>query len=222
MSSSAVAARRRGIGGRLAIVVTGPSGAGKNSVIKRVLDELPRLVYSVSHTTRPRREGEADGVDYVYVSRDEFERLIRDGKFVEHMTYLGDHYGTSRAQIEKVFAHGDDLILNLDVEGAKSLRRTGLDDHTVVYVFLAPPTLEHLARRLRARGSESDAEISERLRVAEHEMGAIGIFDYLVINDDFDDAVAELRSVIVAERSRICSPGPQGSTSVPSRKDGST
>jgi guanylate kinase len=203
MSSNAVADRRVGVGSGLVIVVTGPSGAGKNSVIKRVLSELPGLAYSVSHTTRPRRERESAGVDYVYVSREEFERLIRVGEFVEHMTYLGDRYGTSRTQIEEAFAKRVDVVLNIDVQGAKSLRRIGLGERTVVYVFLSPSTLEYLAERLRARASESEAEIAERLRVAEREMDALAVFDYLVINDDFDDAVAELRSIIVAERSRV-------------------
>jgi len=194
---------RKGIGSGLAIAVTGPSGAGKNSVIDRVMEELPGLSFSVSYTTRPPREGEIDGVDYIYVSHEEFSRMIEEGEFIEHMTYLGDMYGTSRSQIEGIFTEGKDVILNIDVEGAKSLHETGLGDHTIVYVFLTPSSLNRLAERLRRRGTEDEREIEERLRVAESELKELHAFDYLVINDDFETAVAELRSIITAERLRI-------------------
>ena len=203
MSNSGIVARRKGIGSGLAFVVTGPSGAGKNSVIDRVMEELPGLSFSVSYTTRPPREGEIDGVDYIYVSHEEFSRMIEEGEFIEHMTYLGDMYGTSRSQIEGIFAEGKDVILNIDVEGAKSLHETGLGNHTIVYVFLTPSSLDRLAERLRRRGTEDEREIEERLRVAESELKELHAFDYLVINDDFETAVAELRSIITAERLRI-------------------
>ena len=203
MSSRKIEASRKGIGSGLAFVVTGPSGAGKNSVIDRVMKELPGLAFSVSYTTRPPRPGEIDGVDYIYVSRAEFLRLIEKGDFIEHMTYLDDMYGTSRSQIEGIFAAGKDVILNIYVEGAKSLHKTGLGKHTIVYVFLTPSSLDRLAERLRRRGSENEEEIKERLCVAESELKALSTFDYLVINDDFDTAVAELSAIITAERLRI-------------------
>ena len=203
MSNSGIVARRKGIGSGLAFVVTGPSGAGKNSVIDRVMEELPGLAFSVSYTTRPPREGEVDGVDYIYVSREEFNRLVARGEFVEHMTYLGDMYGTSRSQIEDIFRQGKDVVLNIDVAGARALREIGLDRYTIVYVFLTPSSLERLAERLRLRGSETEEQIAERLRVAESELRAIPAFDYLVINDDYETAVAELSAIIVAERLRI-------------------
>ena len=201
--SSDVTARRKGIGHGLAFVVSGPSGAGKNSVISRAMEGIPGLMYSVSYTTRPRRAHETDGVDYRFVSREEFTRRIESGDFVEHVTYLGDFYGTSRSQIDDAIARGVDVILNIDVEGAKLVRRSGLGEHAVVYVFLVPSSLERLEERLRARGTESDAEIAARLEVAAREMEAIDVFDYLVINDDLETGVAELRAIVASERLRI-------------------
>lgn len=201
--SKSIADRRRGIGGGLAVVVCGPSGAGKNSVIERVMKILPGLSFSVSYTTRPQRSGEVDGADYHYVSPQEFDRLVASGELVEHVNYLGDQYGTSRAQIEEVFARGEDVILNIDVEGAKTLQQGGLLSAAVVYVFLAPSSLDLLEERLRARATESDKQISARLEVAREEMEALSCFDYLVLNNDIEAAVDELRSIIVAERSRL-------------------
>lgn len=185
------------------MVVCGPSGAGKNSVIERVMKILPGLSFSVSYTTRPQRSGEVDGADYHYVSPQEFDRLVASGELVEHVTYLGDQYGTSRTQIEEVFARGEDVILNIDVEGAKTLQQGGLLSCAVVYVFLAPSSLDLLEERLRARATESDKQISARLEVAREEMEALSCFDYLVLNNDIEAAVDELRSIIVAERSRV-------------------
>lgn len=201
--SSDVTACRKGIGHGLAFVVSGPSGAGKTSVINRAMEGIPGLTYSVSYTTRPRRANETDGVDYRFVSREEFARRIESGDFVEHVTYLGDYYGTSRSQIDEAVTGGFDVILNIDVAGAKLVRRSGLGGHAVVYVFLVPSSLERLEERLRARGTESNAQIAARLEVAAREMEAIDAFDYLVVNDDLETAVAELRTVVAAERLRI-------------------
>jgi guanylate kinase len=201
--SSDITARRKGIGHGLAFVVSGPSGAGKNSVINRAMETISDLRYSVSYTTRPRREHEVDGVDYLFVRREEFTRRVANGDFVEHVTYLGDLYGTSRSQIDGVVAQGLDVILNIDVEGAKLVRRTGLGDHTVAFVFLVPSSLARLEERLRTRGTESDEQIAERLEVATREMEAISVFDYLEINNDLETAVAELQAIITAERLRI-------------------
>jgi guanylate kinase len=204
MSNKALDSWRRGRGSGLAFIVSGPSGAGKNSVIERVMADLPGLSYSVSYTTRPRREDEVDGVDYHYVSSQEFERLIANGELIEHVTYLGDQYGTGRAQIREVFERGEDVVLNIDVEGAKTLREKDLiDTTTAVYVFLAPSSLGRLEERLRKRGSENEESIRARLDVAAKEMEALPVFDYLVINDKLDRAVEELRSIILAERCRV-------------------
>jgi guanylate kinase len=203
MSSESIVKERRGIGGGIAFVVCGPSGAGKNSVIERVMGVLPGLSYSVSYTTRPRRSGEVEGEDYHYITHQEFDRLVAVGEMIEHVTYLGDQYGTSRSQIHAVFDRGEDVILNIDVKGAKNLKKSGLLDFSVVYVFLTPSSLDILGERLRDRGTEDSDEIHARLEVAAQEMRALPLFDYLVVNDRLDVAVDELRSIIVAERSRI-------------------
>jgi len=203
MSSESIVKTRRGVGGGIAFVVCGPSGAGKNSVIERVMQILPGLSYSVSYTTRLRRSGEVNGKDYYYITHQEFDRLVSEGEMVEHVTYLGDQYGTSRAQICEVFSRGKDVILNIDVEGAKALKGSGLLDFSVVYVFLTPSSLAILGERLRIRGTEDDKEIRARLTVAAQEVETLPLFDYLVVNDELDIAVDELRSIIVAERSRI-------------------
>ncbi len=203
MSSEPLTARRMGTGHGLAFVVTGPSGAGKSSVIDRVMGQLPGLAFSVSYTTRPRRKGEIDGIDYVYVSHERFTSLVDSGEFVEHVTYLEDRYGTSRNQVERVVAADKDVILDIEIHGARSLRRTGLEGCTLVYIFLTPSTVDRLGERLRARGTESDAVIAERLRVAVQAIEELDKFDYLIINDDLDIAVDELRTIITAERLRI-------------------
>jgi len=164
---------------------------------------LPGLSYSVSYTTRPRRNGEVNGKDYYYITHQEFDRLVSEGAMVEHVTYLGDKYGTSRAQICEVFSRGKDVILNIDVEGAKALKESGLLDFSVIYIFLTPSSLAILGERLRIRGTEDAKEIRARLTVAAQEVETIPLFDYLVVNDELDIAVDELGSIIVAERSRI-------------------
>jgi len=204
MSNSLIPEMRRGIGRGLAFVVTGPSGAGKNSVIDRVIDQLPGLAFSVSYTTRAKREGEVHGEDYLYVSREEFDSRVTQGDFAEHVTYLGDQYGTSRSQIERVLAAGDDVILQIEVQGAQALRASGIGKFKGVYVFLMPSSFARLGDRLRSRGTESEEEITARLRVAEQEVASLSCFDYLVINDHLKQAVDELRSIIAAERLRVC------------------
>ena len=201
--SNSLVEKRTGIGSGLAFVVTGPSGAGKNSVIDLVMAQLPQLVYSVSYTSRRKRPPEIDGEDYVFVSEDEFVRRIEAGDFLEHVTYLDDHYGTSRSQIKDSIAQGFDVILNIEVEGAKTLQQIDLGGTKVIYVFLAPPSMKELEARLRNRNTEDKSKIQRRLRVAKQEMKALPCFDYLVINDDLETAVRELASIIVAERVRL-------------------
>jgi guanylate kinase len=188
----------------LAFCVCGPSGAGKTTVIREVMGALPGLAFSVSHTSRSRRANETEGEDYWFVSREAFEALIEAGELVEHVTYAGEYYGTSRAEVETVFARGEDLLLNLDVQGAQTLQASELAPGAqVVYVFLAPSSPERLAERLRQRGTEDEQRIRLRLEAAAEEMKLLPRFDYLVINDRFRDAVDELRAIIVAERCRV-------------------
>ena len=203
MSSSGLAARRRGTGSGLAFVVSGPSGAGKNTAINGLLARVPDLVYSVSHTTRGPRPGERDGVDYHFVSTADFDRMIGAEQFVEHVIYLGDQYGTSKREMAQLAAKGLDIVLNIDAPGARTLRRDGVPGIALVFVFFAPPSLDQLGERLRARGSESEEAIAERLRVASREIEALPIFDYLVINDTIENAVRELSAIVEAERLRV-------------------
>ncbi|MFC2107942.1 guanylate kinase [Candidatus Bipolaricaulota bacterium] len=202
MSNSPVE-KRTGIGSGLAFVVTGPSGAGKNSVIDLVMAQIPGLVYSVSYTSRPKRPAEIDGEDYVFVSEDEFVGRVEAGDFLEHVTYLDDHYGTSKSQIEDSIARGFDVVLNIEVEGAKTLQQENLGGTRIVYVFLTPSSMGELEARLRKRDTEDETKIQRRLQVAKQEMKALPCFDYLVINDDLEIAVRELASIVVAERIRL-------------------
>ncbi|HDL85277.1 MAG TPA: guanylate kinase [Candidatus Acetothermia bacterium] len=205
MLNESIIEHRRGVGGGVAFIVCGPSGAGKNSVIERVMEALPGLSYSVSFTTRPRRSDEVDGRDYHFITDEQFNDLVENDEVVEHVTYLGHQYGTSRAQIKSVFADGKDVILNIDVNGAKKLMERGLSDFSIVYIFLTPSSLEILGTRLRERGTETEKQMEARLIVAAEEMKSMPLFDYLVINDDLNTAVAELQSIVVSERCRVIS-----------------
>ncbi len=203
MSSDDLSTLRRGTGRGLAFVVSGPSGAGKNTAISALIARVPGLVYSVSHTTRSPRPAEKNGIDYYFVSAAQFAEMVAAGEFVEHAVYLGDQYGTSRAEMKRLTAQGADVVLNVDVQGACTLRRGGVPGVTLSFVFFAPPSLGQLGERLRARGSESEAEIAERLRAAAREMKSLGVFDYLVLNGDLATAVDELRAIVMAERLRV-------------------
>lgn len=191
----------------MAVVIAGPSGAGKSSVIAELLRRDPTLVFSVSATTRPPRPDERDGRDYRFVSDAEFDRMIRLGELLEWTTYGGHRYGTPRSEVEDRLRRGQDVIVNVEVQGALALRRAGLPQ-PVVLVFLVPPTREDLVRRIRARGTEAEEAVAARLRRAEEEVQHIPEFDYLVVNEELGLAVDRVEAIIVAERARIrkCSP----------------
>ena len=186
----------------LVIVVSGPSGAGKSTILQRVLLEVPRLRFSVSHTTRPPRPGpppEREGVDYHFVSRDEFMRLALEEMFLEWAEVHGQRYGTARSEYARAAADGVDLLLDLDVQGAESVRSKFTD---AVSVFILPPSYEHLERRLRSRGPSDEAAYARRLKVAREEMQLFPKYDYAIINDDLDESVEILKAIIRAARSR--------------------
>ena len=188
-------AGRRG----LLIVISGPSGVGKDTVIKRMLELDPNLRYSVSYTTRAPRPGEVDGVNYHFVSRDEFERLIREGAFLEYATYDGNLYGTPIAQLDDVRAEGHDIVLKIDVQGAEQVRSRAPD---ALRIFLAPPSMDELVRRRTERHSESTRDLTARQIIAKDEMALAPHFDHLVVNDELERAVQEVLASIRRARER--------------------
>ena len=182
------------------IVVSAPSGAGKSTLLKKVMAKLSRLAFSVSHTTRPPRNGEQDGVDYHFVDRAMFESMIEKDLFIEFAEVHGNLYGTSRKAVFDLLEQNYDVILEIDVQGAEIIRSSG--KHQAVYIFVSPPTMQELENRLRARGTENEERIRLRLRNAETEFAAARMYEYLIINDELDDAVNVLCSIILAERAR--------------------
>ena len=176
-------------------VMSAPSGAGKTSLVKAMLKARPELVVSVSHTTRKRREKEVDGQDYHFVDQDEFKRLVAAGAFLEHADVFDNHYGTGREQVAAHLAAGRSVLLEIDWQGARQVR-SGLPG--CVSIFILPPSRAALEERLRARKTDSDEVIARRLRDAATDMSHCPEFDYAVVNDQFDKAVAELLSIVDA------------------------
>ena len=178
-------------------VVAAPSGTGKTTVCRRVVERDGRISFSVSHTTRRRRDGEVEGRDYCFVDEPEFRRLVAEGAFLEWAEYNAHLYGTSWKAIERGLAAGRELLLEIEVQGARQVRARRSDARLI---FLLPPSMEELERRLQGRGTDSAAEIRRRLEVANRELEAIGDFDYAVTNDDLKCCVANLLEIIRAER----------------------
>ncbi len=183
----------------LLLVISGPSGVGKDTVIKRLLELDPNLKYSVSYTTRPPRPGEVDGVDYGFVNRGDFERLIREGALLEHATYDGHLYGTPIAPLDEARGAGKDIVLKIDVQGAEQVRKRAPD---ALRIFLAPPNMDELLRRRTERHSESPLDQTARQLIAKDEMALAPHFDHVVINDDLERAVQEVLAIIRLARER--------------------
>lgn len=177
-------------------VITGPSGVGKGTLIRGLMERLPRLELSVSATTRAPRPGERDGVDYHFMSPHEFERHVQAGDFVEHADYAGRRYGTLRSELDGRVARGTPVVLEIEVQGARQIRGTMPD---AVQVFLAPPSLEALRTRLVGRGTDDGPEVQRRLRVARQELQAQSEFGYVVVNDRLEDALERLAEIVTAE-----------------------
>ena len=184
--------------GRL-FVVSAPSGTGKTTVVERLVDRTPNLQMSRSYTSRQAREGEVDGVDYNFVSRARFEAMVAGDQFLEFAEIYGNLYGTSQVDTERLLAAGEDLVLVIDVQGARKVRRRGVP---TVSVFVLPPSFEVMASRLRGRSLDSEEQIRRRLDVARDEIQAVGEYDYVVVNDDVEACVERVRSIVLAERSR--------------------
>jgi guanylate kinase len=181
------------------IVVSGPSGAGKTTVLNRVMAEVPGMRFSVSHTTRIPRSGEKDGVEYHFVSRREFERLIGEGAFLEWAEVHGELYGTARGEYDRAVREGVDLLLDIDVKGADQVCQK-FDD--AVTVFVIPPSYADLERRLRGRGPDDEASFERRLAVAGEEMSHFRKYQYAIVNVDLGASVEALKTVIRAARLR--------------------
>ena len=182
------------------LVVSAPSGCGKTTILKQVMAKISGLQFSVSHTTRQPRLGELDGIDYHFVSKEQF-LAIRDQEpsgFLEWAEVHGNFYGTSRQAVEVSLAAGKDVILDIDIQGAEQVKKNA----DPVTVFISPPTLGELERRLRRRGTESAGDIAVRLENAKEEMAAASNYRYLIINDELDQAVRDLQAIIAAERRR--------------------
>jgi len=183
----------------LLFIVSAPSGAGKTTLVERLVEQIPNLRMSRSYTSRPARQGETDRVDYNFVTRVRFESMVAAGEFLEWADVFGNLYGTCAADTERTLAAGDDLVLVIDVQGARQVRRSGVQ---ATSVFVMPPSYDVLERRLRGRSKDSEAAIQRRLAVAREEVASFEEYDFIVINDEVAGAVDRLRGIVLAERAR--------------------
>jgi guanylate kinase len=178
-------------------IISAPSGAGKTSLVAKLVESQPEIEVSVSHTTRPMRPGEADGVHYHFVSKDEFEDEIKEANFLEYAEVFGNYYGTSQKVVEQKLAEGVDVILEIDWQGAAQVRKLVPE---AISIFIVPPSIEALRSRLTNRKQDSEEVIERRLSEAKTEMSHYLEFDYLVVNDDFDVALNQLQAIFTASR----------------------
>ena len=193
MSSSAISSRGSPAG--KLFVITGPSGVGKGTLISRLREAVPALDLSVSATTRPPRQGERQGVHYHFMDSAEFDRQVAAGAFLEHADYASHRYGTLRSEVEPRLARGESVVLEIELQGARQVRAAMPD---AVQVFIAPPSPGALRERLDGRGTDSEEEIARRLAVAEQELAARDEFGHVIVNDDVDEAAAELTALVRA------------------------
>ena len=178
-------------------IISAPSGAGKSSLVRAIVHKLADVVVSVSHTTRPMREGEVDVQDYHFIDESRFSAMVEQGDFLEHAQVFGNYYGTSKQSIEAQLLSGKDVILEIDWQGARQIRQRMNDSRSV---YILPPSIIALKQRLSNRGQDTDEVIDARMREAVSEMSHYGEFDYIVINDDFDEATEQLASIFVCNR----------------------
>lgn len=181
-------------------VISAPSGAGKTSLVAAMLEQDSQLCVSVSHTTRPMRAGEQDGINYHFVSRDDFEAMIGRGDFLEHADVFGNYYGTSQVWVKQTLAGGQDVILEIDWQGAEQVRHLMPD---CVSIFIVPPSPEALRKRLNGRGTDASEVVERRLNEAADECSHAVEFEYLVVNDDFNVALDDLLSIVRCHRLRM-------------------
>ena len=196
MSSDAGPLSTRG----LLFIVSAPSGAGKTTLVERLVEQAPQLKMSRSYTSRPARQGETDGVDYNFVRRDRFEAMTAAGEFLEWAEVFGNLYGTSASDTERLLAAGHDVMLVIDVQGARQVRAKAIATRSI---FVMPPSFAALERRLRGRSKDAEESIQRRLQVAREEVASFGEYDFIVINDEVSTAVDRLRGIVLAERTRL-------------------
>ena len=193
----------------LLFIVSAPSGTGKTTLVERLVQRVPNLRMSRSYTSRPARAGEQDGVDYNFISRDRFTAMIEEQAFLEWADVFGSYYGTSAADTNAALARGEDVVLVIDVQGARQVRSRGCE---AVSIFVLPPSADIHEQRLRGRSKDSDEQIARRLAVAQREVSEYKEYDYLVVNDQLDTAVERLQAIVAAERARIQRMRPQAET----------
>lgn len=181
-------------------IISAPSGTGKTTILNRILSDLQGVGFSVSHTTREPRPGEVDGKDYFFVNRAVFQTMQEQDDFLEHAEVHGNLYGTSKAVIDNLLQEGKDVILDIDVQGARQIRQKGVMQ--AVFIFIAPPSLADLEKRLTSRGTDSEPVITTRLQNARRELADMDMYDYIIVNDEIENGVEVLRSIIIAERSK--------------------
>jgi guanylate kinase len=184
----------------LLFIVSAASGTGKTTLVERLVQRVPNLCLSRSYTSRAARPGEQDGVDYNFISRPRFEEMARAGEFLEWADVFGNYYGTCAADTERCLANGQDIVLVIDVQGAKQVRSSGVES---VGIFVLPPSAEILEQRLRGRSKDAEVEIGKRLDAARREVGEFASYEYVVVNDELDGAVERLRAIVLAERARV-------------------
>lgn len=181
-------------------IVAAPSGGGKTSLVKKLIETLDHIEVSVSHTTRAMRPGERDGVDYFFIDDKEFIKMVNDNAFLEHAKVFNNFYGTSIEQINARLACGIDVVLDIDWQGAEQIRRSFPD---AVSIFIIPPSLDALKQRLTNRQQDNHDVISDRMKKAQDELSHYPEFDYLIVNDDFEHAAMELGAIVIANRLRV-------------------
>ena len=184
----------------LLFIVSAPSGAGKTTLVERLVEQVPHLKMSRSYTSRAARSGETDGVDYNFVTRGRFDAMAAAGEFLEWAEVFGNLYGTCAADTERLLAGGDDVVLVIDVQGERKVRARGLQTRAV---FVMPPSFAVLEQRLRGRSKDSEEAIQRRLQVAREEVAAFTEYDFVVVNDEVSAAVDRLRGIVVSERARL-------------------
>jgi guanylate kinase len=184
----------------LLFIVSAPSGTGKTTLVERLVQVVPRLHMSRSYTSRPARVGEQNGVDYNFITRERFLAMTAEGAFLEWADVFGNFYGTGAADIEAVLARGDDVVLVIDVQGARQVRNRGLEN---VGIFVLPPSASILEQRLRGRSKDSEEQVRRRLETACLEVGDFALYEYVVVNDAVDVAVERLQAIVVAERAQV-------------------